>query len=98
VGGGGADCCGQPGDKCAGGDPGFEGSVWQALNFSLPDPFSYKPNYQSAGSGIGATFVAQSVGNQDCDSVRATFTRRGGISDNGDVLGGGAPEIVNELE
>jgi prepilin-type N-terminal cleavage/methylation domain-containing protein len=98
LGGGGADCCGQVGDRCPGGDLGFQGPVWQALSFSLSEPFSYMPSYQSQGAGGGATFIAQSVGNLDCDAVRSTFTRRGGVNARGDVQGGGAPEIVNELE
>lgn len=98
IGGGGADCCGQVGDKCPGGDPGFEGPVWLALNFSLSEPFGFMPSYTSAATGAAATFTARSVGNQDCDGVRSSFTRRGGINGGGDVLGGGAPEVVNELE
>ena len=97
--GGGPDCCNQAGTKCPAGDTGFEGAVWQGLDFSLSEPYSYKPFYSSAGTGALATYTAQSVGNLDCDAVRSTFTRRGGISaSTGDVLGGGAPEVVNELE
>ena len=98
IAGGAADCCGQVGDKCPGGDAGFDGPVWLGLNFSLSEPFSYMPSYQSSGIGAAATFTARSVGNLDCDAVRSSFTRRGGINAGGDVLGGGAPEIVNELE
>jgi prepilin-type N-terminal cleavage/methylation domain-containing protein len=98
IAGGAIDCCGQVGDKCPAGDLGFEGPVWLALSFSLSEPFNYMPSYQSAGVGPAATFTARSVGNLDCDAVRSSFTRRGGISPGGDVLGGGAPEIVNELE
>jgi prepilin-type N-terminal cleavage/methylation domain-containing protein len=98
IGGGGLDCCGQVGDRCPAGDSGFEGPVWLALNFSLSEPYAFMPSYTSGSIGPAATFTAQSVGNQDCDAVRSSFTRRGGISVNGDVLGGGAPEVVNELE
>lgn len=99
VGGGRADCCGNDGDKCPGNDAGFNGAVWTALNFSLPDPFNYKPTYTSAGVSTGATFNATATGNLDCDATVATFRRRGGINpESGDVVGGGAPEITNELE
>jgi prepilin-type N-terminal cleavage/methylation domain-containing protein len=97
--GGGLDCCGQPGDKCPGGDTGFEGPVWQGLDFSLADPYSYKPSYTSQGSGPNATFLAESIGNLDCDTTRATFFRRGGINSvSGDVSGDTQPQSVNPLE
>ena len=98
-GGAGPDCCGNAGDKCPGNDVAFNTDVWQALNFSLPDPYNYKPSYVAAGVSTGATFTATATGNLDCDATRATFVRRGGINpDSGDVVGGGAPEITNELE
>ena len=97
--GGGLDCCGQPGDKCPGGDGGFEGAVWQALDFSLADPYSYKPNYTSAGTGAAATFQAETVGNLDCDATRSSFFRRGGISSaSGDVTGDTSPQSIDPLE
>jgi hypothetical protein len=92
------DCCGFAGDKCPAGDAGYEGAVWQGLDFSLSEPYNYLPSYTSAGIGSAATFTAQSVGNLDCDAIRSSFTRRGGISARGDVTGGAAPEVVNELE
>jgi prepilin-type N-terminal cleavage/methylation domain-containing protein len=99
LGGGGLDCCAHPGNKCPGLDPGFGGPVWAALSFSLTEPYSYKPRYESAGQGTASTFTAVATGNQDCDGVRATYTRRGGISlASGNVTGGAAPEVVNDLE
>jgi type IV pilus assembly protein PilA len=95
----GAACCGGAGDKCPGNDTRFEGATWVALNFSIPDPHNYHPSYLNGG-GIGnaATFTATASGDLDCDGTIATFTRLGGIGPTGDVVGGGAPTVVHELE
>jgi type IV pilus assembly protein PilA len=94
----GAACCGGAGDKCPGNDVRFDGATWVALNFSIPDPHNYHPSYTSAGVGNAATFSAVATGDLDCDGIVATFTRLGGIGATGDVVGGGAPTVVRELE
>jgi type IV pilus assembly protein PilA len=91
-------CCGGAGDKCPGNDARYDAATWVALNFSIPDPHNYKPTYSSAGVGNAATFSAVATGDLDCDGTYATFTRLGGIGATGDVVGGGAPAVVNELE
>jgi prepilin-type N-terminal cleavage/methylation domain-containing protein len=97
--GGGLDCCAHAGAKCPGRDAGFDGAVWRGLGFAIVDPYSFKPSYVSDGVGSSATFTAVATGNMDCDALRSTFTRRGGISTaSGDVTGGAMPEVVNELE
>lgn len=93
------DCCAHPGGKCPGGDAGFEGQVWQGLDFSLPDPFSYKPRYTSSGTGSAAIFLAETVGNLDCDATRSSFVRHGRISSaTGDVTGDVMPIATDPLE
>jgi prepilin-type N-terminal cleavage/methylation domain-containing protein len=88
------------GGRCPGNDAVFgTDAVWTALNFSLPDPFNYKPSYVSAGTGTSAVFTAVATGDLDCDTTTATFTRIGGVnSTTGDVTGGSQPTVVNELE
>jgi prepilin-type N-terminal cleavage/methylation domain-containing protein len=99
VGGAGPDCCAHPGYKCPGPDASYEQPVWQALDFAMADPYNFKPSYRSAGQGPAATFVAETVGNLDCDAVRSSFIRRGSINNvTGDVAGSSQPEILNELE
>lgn len=98
LGDGGPDCCTNPGGKCPANDTGFEGAVWQALDFAIPDPYSFKPVYRSVGQAGAAVFTAQAIGNQDCDGIRSSFTRIGGIGSSGEVTGGSAPQVVNELE
>ncbi len=97
---GGNACCGADGDKCPGNDARYEGATWVALNFSIPDPYNYRPDYTSAWDAdpTGRTFTATATGDLDCDGTDAVFTRLGGIGATGDVVGGGAPTVVNELE
>jgi prepilin-type N-terminal cleavage/methylation domain-containing protein len=91
-------CCGAAGDKCPGNDTHYNDPAWVALNFSIPDPYNYRPSFTAAGTGATATFTATATGDLDCDTTVATFTRLGGIGATGDVVGGGAPTVVNELE
>jgi hypothetical protein len=99
VGGGGLDCCAYSSGKCPGNDAGFEGPVWQALDFGLPDTYSYKPRYTATGIGSAATFLAETIGNLDCDAVRSSFVRHGRISSaTGDVTGDVLPVTTDPLE
>jgi type IV pilus assembly protein PilA len=93
----GRGCCGAAGDKCPGNDTNFNGATWVALNFSIPDPYNYLPSYTGV-AGATPTFTAVATGDLDCDGTQSTFTRIGGIGGTGDVVGGGAPTVVNELE
>jgi len=87
------------GGRCPGGSPvwGSDG-VWQALNFSLPDPHNYLPGYSSALTGTSANFTAAALGDLNCNTTLASFTRQGAVNTNGDVTGSYQPLIVNELE
>ena len=85
--------------KCAGNDGRYNGAGFVALNFSLPDPYNYYPTYINAGVNAASTFTAKATGDLDCDDSRSTFTRLGSINaTSGDVTGGTAPTVVNELE
>lgn len=93
-------CCAQVGQKCAPqGDPAFSLPTWQALNFSIDDPFYY--SYQTSGAG-GATpgdrYDLDASGDLNCDGVYSLF-RRGVTVDVGFALAGGSGfYVVNELE
>ena len=89
-------CCGAPGDKCPGNDARYDLPTWVALNFSIPDPYNYRPDYASVLAD--KEFTATATGDLACDGVDAVFTRLGGIGETGDVVGGGAPAVTNELE
>jgi prepilin-type N-terminal cleavage/methylation domain-containing protein len=93
------DCCTGGADKCPGNDARYNTAGWVGLNFSLPDPYNYYPTFVATGTGTAAEFTAGATGDLDCDDVRSTFLRIGGVNaTSGDVVGGGAPTVTNELE
>jgi len=94
----GAECACQATGKCPGGGTEWTNASWVALQFSIPDPFLYKPKYTSAGTGTASTFSAEATGDLDCNGVVASFKRLGAVDANGDVSGSKAPIITNELE
>jgi type IV pilus assembly protein PilA len=96
---GGSACGCQTGARCAGGDSVWGSDpVWQALNFSLPDPHNYLPGYSGSGVGSAAQFTAFAKGDLNCNQTDSQFSRQGLINSNGDVTGSYQPLIVNELE
>ena len=76
----------------------WKNASWVALQFSIPDPFLYKPKYTSAGTGTASTFAAEATGDLDCNGTLSNFKRLGAVDTNGDVSGSKAPIITNELE
>jgi hypothetical protein len=87
------------GARCPGGSTVWASDgVWQALNFSLPDPHNYLPGYSGSGTGSNAQFTAYAKGDLNCNGVFAEFSRQGKINSNGDVTGSYQPIVVNELE
>ena len=94
----GQSCGCQASGRCPGGGTEWQHATWVGLSFALPDPFVYKPKYTSAGTGPQSTFIAEAIGDVDCNSVLSTFRRAGGVDVSGDVTGGRVPTVVNELE
>jgi prepilin-type N-terminal cleavage/methylation domain-containing protein len=92
--------CGcQTGGRCPGGSTVWSTSVWQALNFSLPDPHVYMPGFEATGEGKDAVFRAFATGDVDCDGTLSTFERGGGIdATTGDVTGAHQVVTTNEFE
>lgn len=83
---------------CPGGGPEWTHPSWVKLGFALPDAFHYTPRFESAGSGMSATFSAITVGDLDCNGVQSEFKLTGAIDANGDVAISKSPFITNELE
>lgn len=93
------ECGCDPTTFCKGNSPLWNSDVvWQALNFSMPDPHHYMPGYSSSGSGSSANFTAFSKGDLNCNNTLARFSRQGTVNSLGDVAGSHIPIIVNELE
>jgi type IV pilus assembly protein PilA len=93
-------CCGQKGDKC---DPALSAASWQtetweALNFSVDDPFYYAYQYDSAGVNNTSNFSSWAFGDLDCDGVYSTFMRGGKIDGNNYVSGGSGLYMNLEIE
>jgi type IV pilus assembly protein PilA len=97
---GGQQCGCATGGRCPGNDAVYGSDPgWLALAFALADPYNYLPTYQSAGVAAASVFTATATGDLDCDAVLATFVRKGGINPgSGDIVGGTAPVVTNELE
>ena len=94
-----ATCCGGPGDKCPGSSTVYDNAVWVALNFNIPDPHNFRPNYNSSGTGTSSNFTGSAYGDLDCDTTLSTFQRFGSISaTSGDVQASGAAFVAKEIE
>lgn len=91
-------CCGQAGDKCAPSATTFTAATWQALNFSVDDPFYYWYAYTSANLDTAAVFTASAFGNLDCDTTYATYQRVGSVMADRSVTGGSGLFSANDIE
>ena len=93
--------CGQGGSqKMAPDAQMFSAEVWQALNFSVDDPFYFRYEYASSGLGTEASFTARAHGDLNCDAANqeSTFERIGNVDDQNNVNGGAGLFTINELE
>ena len=94
-------CCTQAGQKCnpSVAAPGWTSATWQALNFSVDDPFYY--SYQTQGTGgsaINDRYNLEASGNLNCDAVYSLYRRSATIDQNYAVSGGSGIYSVNELD
>jgi len=76
----------------------FSAATWQALNFSIDDPYLYAYSYDSAGTGVASAFTARANGNLNCDDVESTFERVGTVDAENNVNGGAGLYTKDELE
>ena len=97
------DCCKATGQKC---NPSthrakWTQQTWQALNFSIDDPFYY--SYQtvgaaSAGSSIGDRYNLEASGDLNCDTSFSLYRRSATVDSNYAVSGGSGIYSNNELD
>lgn len=73
-------------------------STWQALNFSVDDPFYFQYTYVSEGVGSDSQFTARANGDLNCDNTLSTFERVGVVDEENNVNGGAGLFMSNELE
>lgn len=70
---------------------------WQALGFSIEEPFYYQYQYLAEGEGPSARFTVRAIGDLDCDGVLSTFERIGRVDQLNNVVGE-EPAARNEEE
>ena len=69
-------CCQQAGKKCAVVQAEWVGNAaWDGLNFQMNKPFLFQYNYTANNAGAG--FVAEAIGDLDCDTTTVTYTLTG---------------------
>jgi type II secretory pathway pseudopilin PulG len=95
-------CCEQPGGKCrmpadywTTDDQAT--SPWEALNFSVDEPFYFHYMYSSTGTEGQAMFTAHAFGNLDCDEQWSTYERAGSVDSLFNIVGSGL-YINNDIE
>ena len=94
-------CCGQTGQKC---NPSVARNIWtlstwQALNFSVDDPFYY--SYQTQGNGgsaIGDRYNLEASGDLNCDGTFSLYRRSATVDQNYAVSGGSGIYTQRELD
>ena len=91
-------CCGQVGDKCEPDPDAWDAPVWQGLNFAVDDPHYYWYVYVAEGIGQKSAFTARALGNLNCNNSFSTFERVGGVTEQGQVMGGAGIFSVRPLE
>ena len=52
----------------------FNAPSWQALNFSMGDPYQFQYTFESGGIGNGAEFTARANGDLDCSGAPGIST------------------------
>ena len=94
-------CTGGSSQKIAPNAAMFSSATWQALNFSVDDPFYYQYSYDSTGTGgtgVASKFTARANGDLDCDATLSTFERVGTVDASNNVNGGAGLFQQDELE
>src|SRR5215468_9840781 len=61
------NCCVFPSGKCTPSFTYWTAKTWQALHFSVDDPFYYNYAFITSGTDTAAKFTAQAIGDLTCD-------------------------------
>jgi len=77
-----ARCCLSTGGKCAPVPADWDDAngVWNALKFSMEDPFYFQYQYDSVGIDAASAFTARALGDLDCDTTLSTFEMNASIN------------------
>ena len=71
--------------------------TWEALQFSIADPFLFSYQYDATGTENASVFTASAFADLDADSIGSTFVRFGSVLEM-EVRGSAGVYIANELE
>lgn len=74
-----------------------DNDTFEALQFSIADPFYYSFQYDSTGTENSSVFTSSAFGNLDGDTDYSTFVRFGSVLEM-EVRGSSGLYIANELE
>ena len=91
-------CCGQEGNICLPNPNSWKHAVWQGLDFGVSDPHFFWYHFVPHGRGNESAFTARAMGNLNCNQAFSTFERVGGVTAEGEVVGGGGIYSIRELE
>ena len=89
------DCC--TGSTKTEVDNWDDNATFEALQFSVADPFDYSYQYDSAGLENASVFTASAFGDLDEDGSYSTFVRFGSVMEM-EVRGSSGLYIASELE
>ena len=75
-------CCSSAGGKCAPAPSEWDDAAgsWNALKFSMEDPFYFQYEYVSSGTDTTSQFTARALGDLDCDGTFSTFEMAASIN------------------
>jgi type IV pilus assembly protein PilA len=94
------NCGKQTGGKCnpATEAAAFRVATWQALNFSVDDPFYFNYQYTMAGADSTSQFSAEARADLDGDDTFSLYRRTGSITAENNVTGGAGLYSQDDIE
>ncbi len=94
-------CCAQVGKKCDPTTVTWNGGTWQALTFSVDDPFYYSyetVNTTGTGAAAGDIYNLQASADLNCDGTYSLFQRTSTVMADFSISGGSGLYILRELD
>jgi hypothetical protein len=73
-------CCLSPTERCLLGRSAWANEpTFNALAFSIDEPFYFQYQYESQGQGVGANFTVRALGDLNCDGKMSTYERTASV-------------------
>jgi type IV pilus assembly protein PilA len=93
-----ARCCLSAGGKCNPVPNNWDTPEWNALKFSMEDPFYFQYTYIASGTDTDSAFTARAQGDMDCDTILSTYEMVGQVDSARNVTGSAGIFKDKELE